>query len=225
MPPNLRPREPVGDGADGGHVGGDVVPGPPVTACRRLHQATILVEEGHGQPVDLELAHEGRLGGLGCDARHAVEPRVELVDAERVVEAHHGRAVLHRREEQGGSTGDAAGGGIGAHELGVGVLEQAQLTDQVVVVGVGDLGGVELVVTLVVVRDQAAQLFDPARRTARSARLAPIARIARSAGHARERTGRHTVAVGSSRGPSEAMGTSVAVATAAPTTASASAAS
>ena len=40
-------------------------------------------------------------------------------------------------------------------------LERPQLADQRVVLGVGDLGLVELVVALVVVRDQLAQLHDP----------------------------------------------------------------
>ena len=54
-------------------------------------------------------------------------------------------------------------GESGLTQLGVGVLEQPQLADQGVVVGVGDLGRVELVVPLVVVRDQRAQLLDPPR--------------------------------------------------------------
>ena len=55
-------------------------------------------------------------------------------------------------------------GESGLHELGMGVLEQPQLADQRVVVGVGDLGRVELVVPLVVMRDQRAELLDPPRR-------------------------------------------------------------
>ena len=43
------------------------------------------------------------------------------------------------------------------------ILEKSQLTDEVVVVGVGDLRGVELVVALVVVGDEAAQLVHPGR--------------------------------------------------------------
>ena len=111
---------------------------------------------------------------------HTVEPRVQLVDPEGVVEAHHGRAVLDRGEQQRRRAGDAPGGRVRAHELGVGVLEEAQLADQGVVVGVGDLGGVELVVALVVVVDEPAQLLDPSRRRLRRPRHRP----------SRERTGR-----------------------------------
>ena len=98
LPPLLRPREQIRHGPDGGHVGGDVVPRDAVATGGGLHEATVLVRQGHGQPVDLELAHERRLGRLRRQARHTIEPRVQLVDAERVIEAHHGRAVLDRGE-------------------------------------------------------------------------------------------------------------------------------
>ncbi len=225
-PPALGPREPLGHRGDGGDIGGDVVPRDPVAAGGGLHQTTVLVDQGHGQPVDLELAHEGGRGRLRRDAPHAIEPCMELVDAEGVVEAHHRRPVLDRREQRRRCPCHPAGGRVGGHQLGMGVLEQSQLTDEGVVVGVGDLGGVELVVAVVVVRDQAAELLHPLR---------DATRLARAVRHARERTGRRyrtvegatTAATTRSAVTAATTGSAATVpaATAAPTTASGSAAS
>ena len=55
--------EPIGDVGDGGNVGGDVLAGPPVAAGGRLHEPAVAVDERDGQPVDLQLADEGRVRG------------------------------------------------------------------------------------------------------------------------------------------------------------------
>ena len=156
--PLLRPPQRVGHGGDGGHVGGDVVAGDPVAAGGRLHQPAVLVDERHGEPVDLELADEGGLDRLGCDAGHAVEPGVQLLDAEGVVEAHHRRPVLHRGEQHRRCPPTRRVGESAVTSSGWASSSTAA-PDQGVVVGVADLGGVELVVAVVVVRDQAAELL------------------------------------------------------------------
>src|ERR1700730_16899296 len=43
----------VGHDPDRAHVGGDVLTGHPVTPGGRPGQPAVLVQEGHGQPVDL----------------------------------------------------------------------------------------------------------------------------------------------------------------------------
>ncbi len=55
-------REPVRDRVDGLHVGRDVLAGAAVAAGQGPHEATLLVEQVDGQPVDLELAEQGRVG-------------------------------------------------------------------------------------------------------------------------------------------------------------------
>ena len=49
-------RSSRGDGADGGHVGGHVLADLAVAPGRGPHQPPALVEQAHGQAVDLELA-------------------------------------------------------------------------------------------------------------------------------------------------------------------------
>ena len=84
---------------EGGHVLGHVLPRRPVAAGGGLDEAAVLVRERHGQAVDLQLAlevgaHHGRV-----DPGDPVDPRLQLVEIEGVVQAHHGNPVGHRGEE------------------------------------------------------------------------------------------------------------------------------
>ncbi len=56
---------------------------------------------------------------------------------------------------------DPLGGGIGRDQLGMGGFELLQFAVEGVVVGVGDLGGVEHVVAILVMPDQLAELRQP----------------------------------------------------------------
>ena len=96
-----------------------------------------------------------------------VGPGLELLGAEGVVEAHHGHPVDDRGEEGRGRRPDRRGGRVGDHQLGMLVLDGTELADQVVVLGVGDLGVVEAVVALVVVGDEGPQLLGPGHRIGR----------------------------------------------------------
>ena len=59
-----------------------------------------------------------------------------------------------------GLAADAAGGGIGSDEFGMGVFEPLQFAHQGVVLGVGDFGRVEHVVLVLVVTDLRAERFN-----------------------------------------------------------------
>ena len=83
-----------------------------------------------------------------------------------------------------GRRADRLGRRVGRGQLRVVRLELAQLHDEEVVLGVGDLGRVEHVVELVVARISAAQLLGPRRRLRRGRRLRRLA-SPRSGGDAR----------------------------------------
>ncbi len=149
------------DGLDGGHVGGDVLAGAAVSPGGRLHVASVPVGERHGQPVDLQFAFER--GSCGDALGQPVGPRLELLGREGVVQAHHGDPVFDGGELGRGAappTGSVSGNG----QVGVVGLDVAQLPDQGVVLGVGDLRIILLVVALVVVLDEPPELVGPGRR-------------------------------------------------------------
>ena len=166
---------------DGGHVGGHVLAGPPVAAGGGLHQAAALVADGHGQPVDLQLAHQPHLGRrvaqLGQAPLQPIAPGPQLVGRDGVVERHHGHGVHDGGEGRRPPATDDLGGRVGRDQFGELGLERLELAHERVPLGVGDLGLVELVVALVVVADGGAQLVDPGtridRRGLRAARCDP----------------------------------------------------
>ncbi len=171
--------------ADRGDVGGDVLSGHPVAARRGLDEAAVDVGERHRDPVDLRFAGEvERLEvDVGQQPAEPVAPCVELGLAERVVEAHHRDAMADRREElRRRRAADALGRRVRGDDLGVVGLDPLELAEERVVVGVGDLGGVEDVVAKVVVGDQPTQLGSPLGRCAalgcglRAGRFAVLAR-------------------------------------------------
>jgi hypothetical protein len=66
-----------------------------------------------------------------------------------------------RAEELGGRGADALGRRLRRDQLGELVLERAELTDQLVVLGIRDLGVVQDVIAVQVVVDELAELLDP----------------------------------------------------------------
>ena len=79
-------------------VGGDVLAGDAVAAGGRADQPAVLVEQGDGEPVDLQLAQPAHAGaGVPLDAGG---PRLQLLAAEDVVQALHPLQVLHRGERR-----------------------------------------------------------------------------------------------------------------------------
>ena len=138
------------------HVGGDVLARDAVAPRRRLHEPALLVGERHGDAVDLGLAGERQRVEVegGVLAPQPLGPGAQLGLVERVVEAHHGHPVTDLLEEARGRGPHGVGGRVGRGELGVLLLQLAQLADEQVVLGVGDLRRVERVVQLVVVPDE-----------------------------------------------------------------------
>ena len=154
--------EAVRNRRDGCHVGGDVLADASVAARRRLDIAAALVAHAHRDPIDLQLAHV--VHGLVRQApRHALAPGHQLVLAHRVVEAHHRHGVHDGREQHARRGADLLAGRGGIRQIRELLLQLAQLAYQEVEIGVGDLGVVELVVTLVVIGDLSAELGDPLR--------------------------------------------------------------
>ena len=137
--------EPLGTTAIVRDVGGDVLADAAVAAGGRLHELAALVAEAHRQPVDLQLADESADGAVEA-LGHPVGPRTAArrrpsrcrgsSSARRARPARTWRSRCRR----------PPGRRVGRDEIGVIGLERAQLADQRVVVGVGDLGCVELVV-------------------------------------------------------------------------------
>ena len=90
---------------DGADVEGDVLPRPAVTTGEGLGEPAVLVEQVDRQPVDLELAEVMDLGAPGL-ALDPVEPLVQLLRREGVVEAEHPLAVVDRGELGGEGAAD-----------------------------------------------------------------------------------------------------------------------
>ena len=93
-----------GDRGDGAHVTGDVLTGGAVAAGRGPGEDAVLVGQGHGQAVDLDLCCHGELvvadPGLGD---HALGPLLDLVEGEDVLKGVHALVV-----RGGGEVGDGA---------------------------------------------------------------------------------------------------------------------
>ena len=163
---------------DGGHVGGDVLAHLAVAAGGRLHEPAPLVADAHGQAVDLELADV---------LRRAAPPRPRATRAPHAVSSPASNAlsrlIIGTRWTTGEKVTDAQPwtrcvGESGTTRSGMRLLQRPQLQQQGVVLGVRHLGFVELVVPLVVVRDEGPQLLHPRHRV-----LGQINRRSHGAGH------------------------------------------
>ncbi len=160
-----RRGRPVGITDRCGHVGDrrdvrrDVLARRAVASRRGADVLAVLVAQAHRQPVELQLADERRHGAVE-PLDDAIGPRTEFVRVRRIVEAHHGNVVLDGIEGRDDGAADLLGRRVGRDEIGVLGFDRPQLADQVVVIGVADLGVVERVVPLVVVGDLGAEFVD-----------------------------------------------------------------
>ena len=110
----------------------------------------------------------------GIDAGDAVDPGLQLVEVEGVVQAHHGHPVL--ATEAKSTDGAAPTRWVGESAVtrsGCSSSMRPQLAQEGVEIGVGDLGRVLLVVLLVVVGDLGPQLLDALGRGPRSTERGP----------------------------------------------------
>ena len=109
------------------------------------------------------------------------------------------RLIIGTRWATGANSVDGAAptvevGESGHHQVGVLGLDGPQLAHQGVVLGVGDLGIVEPVVAVVVVRDQGPQLLGPGHRVA-TVRPAPVRRAPAAGGSPGDPRADHLVGV------------------------------
>ena len=141
---------------DRAQVLGDVLAGDTVATRRADDEATVLVLQRDGETVELGFGDEAdRTGNEPLDAR---SPREQLLVRERVVERQHRHPVLDGREGRRGRPPGRCVGESGVISAGCFALELAELADQRVELGVGDLRLVEHEVVLVVGVDLLAQL-------------------------------------------------------------------
>ena len=144
------------------HVGRDVLTDAPVAPGGQAAQPPTLVHDVDGEPVDLQLAQQRRdLPELALDAPR---PRVDLLEAEGVVEAEQSLQVLHRLEHLRAGAAHGLGGRVGAGQLRVPGLEVDELAVQRVVLDVGQGRRVLLVVAVPRRLDLVDELVPPGPR-------------------------------------------------------------
>ena len=144
------------DGADGAHIGGDVLAGRTVATGRRAGEDAMLITQADGKTVEL------RLGGQQQVV--VVEPLLQAPDesgkfffAEDVIQRQHRYVVRHRGKRAVGLAADAAGRRIGGDGYAAGGFQRAQLAHQRIVFGVGNARIIKDIVGVVVRADFGAQ--------------------------------------------------------------------
>ena len=143
-------------GLDQGDIMGDVVAAVTVAAGDRADEATALIGEGKGDPVDLGLHHEVDLAGPeGLLEPLAESPEIPLVVG--IVQREHRLAVVALLETLGPVVADPQ---LRPRVLLVLGLQLAQAGHQFVELEVGDLRGVLAAIQLLMLRDQAAQVLN-----------------------------------------------------------------
>ena len=134
----------------------DVLADRPVAARRGPREDAVLVHERDRQAVDLQLGDEYRHATQAV--RHALEPRLQLLAAVRIVEREERDLVPHARQLGNGRPAHALRRRVRRDEPGMLSLERFQLAHEGVVLGVRDLGPGLRVVEAVVPPDLVPQL-------------------------------------------------------------------
>ena len=134
---------------DGAKVQRDVLSDDPVTPGGAADEDAVLVGQGDGQAVVLELAHHVEVVGLQ-QVRCPGVPRHELLVVEGVGQAEQRDQMLDFGEPLGGLGPHSLRGRIGRNQLGMLLLQPAKLVHQRVVPGVADLRLIEHVVQVIV---------------------------------------------------------------------------
>src|SRR5262245_48181059 len=148
-----------GNAADGLEVVGDIVASLAVPAGGALLEMAVLVGQGNGDTVDLQLDDVGHVFIAEQPADAAVE-LLQLFGVMGVVDRQHRHGMPHLREALDGMRLDALRRTVGCDELRMRLFELLKLCIQFVVVTVGDFRHRLDVVLVVVVADLAAQLID-----------------------------------------------------------------
>ena len=141
------------DAVDREDVRGDVFAGLAVASRGRAREMAVLVQQRHGEPVELGLANEAH--GIGDHPLDTPVPREELVAIERVVEREHAHFVTDRRERGRQHPAHLFERGT-LPELRVLCFQRFELALELVVFAVGDLRLVA-VVAIAVIPDELGQ--------------------------------------------------------------------
>ena len=156
---HLSPQQAQRDALHGAKVLGDVLARMSVAARRADGQDAAFVNQFDGQSVQFRFERVSNLFPAQS-ALHAAYPLAHLVLAERVLYAEHGHGVTDRAECLDGLSADALRGRVGGNKVRIFALQTLQFPHQAVVLGVGYLGVVEDIITIVVVVDFFAEFFD-----------------------------------------------------------------
>ena len=152
--------QPLGDLADGAHVGGDVLAGAPVAAGGAADQPALLVGQVDRQAVDLELAEElHRAAGVALGALGPGRParrRSKTLSSDIIRSACSTGVNSVEKVPPTFCVGDS-----GVRSAGNSLLERLQLAQQPVELGVGDGRRVEHVVAVLMAAQLVAQLGVP----------------------------------------------------------------
>src|SRR5581483_1007531 len=134
------------DIADPPYVGSDILSFRTITAGRGPDENAPLITQGQRQAVDLRLGGElDRLGGLELEeAAHAIEEAGHVLPGEGVGEREHRHRVAYLGKPARRRAAHPLSGRVRRNELRMLALEAAQLSDQRVVIGIGDLRPVQL---------------------------------------------------------------------------------
>ena len=140
----------------------DVLAFEAVAARGPEHEAPALVTQRRGEPVDLRLRgqRDGLLRRQTEEAPDAVDEARDIVVLERVVEREHRHAVADLLELLGRCRAEAFRRAVVADQRREARFDRGVALAQRVVVGVGDRGGVFLVIRDVVLRDLGREAFE-----------------------------------------------------------------
>ena len=154
------------DRADGAQVGGDTFAGAAIAARHALHQHAILVDERHGQAIELGLAAEAQLVTriLGVSQlqrfRRTLHEGAQLIVIEGVVERQHRHRMLHFFKPAGRRGSDTLGGRFRGDQLGIFGFQRLEATQARVVVGIGQRRIIQHVIAVAGLEQLAMQLRD-----------------------------------------------------------------
>jgi len=130
---HVRSPQPVWDAVDGGDIARHILTDPAVTARCRHREPAVQIGKVHRQPVDLQLAQIAFGGYPG-------QPFVQFLLVEDVVEAQHPLPVGNGGELGDPRIGDPRGGGSKEPQLRVTIFQLSELSQPLVVFGVGNDG-------------------------------------------------------------------------------------
>ena len=154
------PQQAQGNGADGAHVGGDILAPVAVPPGRTLHQEAVLVAQADGQAVQLGLGAVFHLLHFQQLA-HALVEIGHLPVAEGIAQGQHGHGMADFGKFLQGLGAHSLSGGIRGNQFGMGGLQFLEFAHEAVILAVRNLRVIQHVVTVVVVIDLLAQLTNP----------------------------------------------------------------